>query len=118
MDDSLVTLLMNMSWNSELAAMPPMVAGENGAPSIIRPLILLQESVIARLVKQAGWQADSCTCPWAGDSRRAELKSVLHALTGGSPKRTWNIWKSLSNISPSMLPPAGQKGRTGAGEGL
>jgi tRNA(Ile)-lysidine synthase TilS/MesJ len=109
---------MNMSWNSELAAMPPMVAGEKNAPSIIRPLILLQESVIARLVKQAGWQTDSCQCPWAGDSRRTELKSVLHALTGGSPSRMWNLWKSLSNITPSMLPPPGQKGRGGVGAGL
>jgi tRNA 2-thiocytidine biosynthesis protein TtcA len=105
MNDSLITLLMNMSWNSELAAMPPKVPAAQGAPAIIRPLILLQESTIVRLVNQAGWTADSCKCPWAGDSRRTEFEAVLEGLTGGSPKRTWNIWSSLSNIKQDLLPP-------------
>ena len=106
MDDSLITLLMNMSWNAELAAMPPMVPAAEGAPSIIRPLILLQESVIIRMVKGSGWKIDGCVCPRAGDSRRTEAAEVLRQLTGGSPKRTWNLWRSLSNIKPALLPPS------------
>jgi tRNA(Ile)-lysidine synthase TilS/MesJ len=106
MDDSLITLLMNMSWNSELAAMPPRIPAAEGIPSIIRPLILLQESVIVRLVQQTGWDVEKCACPWAGDSRRKEFAGVLNSLTGGSPKRTWNLWRSLSNIKPDLLPPS------------
>lgn len=105
MDDSLITLLMNMSWNAELAAMPPMVSAEQGSPAIIRPLILLQEAAITRMVKQAGWETEKCRCPWAGESRRIEFASVLKSLTGGNPKRAWNLWRSLSNIKPGLLPP-------------
>jgi len=105
MDDSLITLLMNMSWNAELAAMPPMLPAAEGAPSIIRPLILLQESAIIRLVKETGWPVEHCECPWAGDSRRTDFSALLKQLTGGSPRRTLNLWKSLSNINSDFLPP-------------
>ncbi len=104
MDDSLITLLMNMSWNAELAAMPPILPAAEGAPSIIRPLILLQESAIIRLVKNTDWPIERCNCPWAGDSRRTEFAAVLKQLTGGSSRRTWNLWRSLSNIKPKLLP--------------
>ena len=106
MDDSLITLLMNMSWNAELAAMPPRIVGTGGAPGIIRPLILLQEPVIARLAAESRWPLDTCICPWAGDSRRREAAAVLDRLTGGSSRRKWNLWKSLSNIKVDLLPPA------------
>ena len=106
MNDSLITLLMNMNWNAELAAMPPMVPAAVDAPAIIRPLILLQESVIIRMVKAFGWTVDGCKCPLAGDSRRTETAEVLRQLTGGSPKRTWNLWRSLSNIRLDFLPPS------------
>ncbi|MCG8452994.1 MAG: hypothetical protein MI717_07425 [Spirochaetales bacterium] len=105
MDDSLITLLMNMTWNAQLAAMPPLLKPEQSqAPSIIRPLILLQESVIERMVKQQNWPVDSCVCPWAGDSRRQEVAKVLQQLTGGSQRKLWNMWKSLNSIQPDRLP--------------
>jgi tRNA(Ile)-lysidine synthase TilS/MesJ len=110
MDDSLTTLLMNMSWNGKLAAMPPMLRVEEGSPSIIRPLILLQESAVLRLVKEAGWTVEHCECPWAGDSRRAEFSALLKDLTGGSPRRMLNLWKSLSDIRSEFLPPGKNQG--------
>ncbi len=104
-DDSLITLLMNMSWKGELGAMPPMLPSADGAPSIIRPLILLQESAVLRLVNEAGWPVERCECPWAGDSRRTEFAALLKELTGGSSRRMLNLWKSLSNIRGDFLPP-------------
>jgi len=104
MNDSLITLLMNMSWNGKLAAMPPMLRVEEGSPAIIRPLILLQEPAVARMVREAGWPAESCDCPWAGDSRRTEFAGLLKELTGGSPRRMLNLWKSLSDIRRDFLP--------------
>lgn len=106
MDDSLVTLLMNMSWKAEMAAMPPMLRGRRpGSPAIIRPLILLQEDVIARMTAEQGWPVDRCTCPWAGESRRLEAAGWLEELTGGSPARKLNLWKSLTNRREDLLPP-------------
>lgn len=105
LNDSLITLLMNMSWKGELAAMPPMLPAIEGTPSVIRPLILLQEPAVIRLVKETGWPVESCNCPWAGDSRRTEFAALLNQLTGGSPRRTLNLWKSLSNIKGELLPP-------------
>lgn len=107
MDDSLITLLMNMSWNGELAAMPPLLKGRSAdCPMIIRPLILLQETVISRVAGELEWPVESCSCPWAGDSRRKEAASVLESLTGGSAKRKLNLWKSLSHQNPDLLPQA------------
>jgi tRNA 2-thiocytidine biosynthesis protein TtcA len=105
MDDSLITLLMNMSWNGELAAMPPKLSGrEPGAPAIIRPLILLQENVVARMVKDSGWPVEPCGCPWAGDSRRIEAAAWLEMITDGSPERKLNLWKSLTSQKTDLLP--------------
>ena len=106
LDDSLRTLLMNMSWNGELAAMPPLLRGAHREdPSIIRPLILLQESVVARLVHTEGWPVESCRCPWAGETRRREAEATLGVLTGGSARRKLNIWKALSRVKTDLLPP-------------
>ncbi len=106
MDDSLITLLMNMSWKGEMAAMPPKLSGERpGSPSIIRPLILLQEDAIERMVTSEGWPVDSCRCPWAGDSRRKEAALWLKQISGGSPERKLNLWKSLSDRREALLPP-------------
>ena len=105
MDDSLATLLMNMTWNAQLAAMPPVVPAGEGSPSIIRPLILLQEADLIRLAVQERWPFDACLCPRAGDSRRDAAEAVLKQLTGGSPERSLNLWTSLSNIKSDLLPP-------------
>ena len=105
MDDSLITLLMNMSWKGELAAMPPKLTGDvPDAPEIIRPLILLQEKVIARMVMDFGWPVESCSCPWAGNSRRTEAATWLEMITGGSSERKLNLWKSLTSQKQDMLP--------------
>lgn len=105
MDDSLITLLMNMSWNGELAAMPPKLSGAApGSPEIIRPLILLQEDVIARMAADSQWPIESCICPWAGNSRRTQAAAWLETISGGSPKRKLNLWKSLTLQKPDLLP--------------
>lgn len=106
MNDSLATLLMNMAWNAQLAAMPPAVPAGGGAPSIIRPLILLQEADLIRLAVQERWPFDVCNCPLAGDSRRDAAMVILKQLTDGNPERTLNLWKSLSNIKSDLLPPS------------
>ncbi len=109
MDDSLTTLLMNMSWNGEMAAMPPILKGKEGNPAIIRPLILLQEKVLTRLALESEWPVESCRCPWAGESRRVEAARWLELITGGVPKRKLNLWNSLVNRKPDLLPPETQE---------
>jgi tRNA 2-thiocytidine biosynthesis protein TtcA len=117
MDDSLATLLMNMAWNAELAAMPPIVPAAIGSPAVIRPLVLLQEADLKRLASSEEWPIDSCACPWAGDSRRQAAAAVVAELTGGNPKLALNLWKSLSNIKGDLLPPSGgSQQETGMGQ--
>lgn len=104
MDDILCTLLMNMVWKGETAAMPPLLDYGEGL-KIIRPLSLIQEHLIEEFIQEMGWRIPAKRCPYQGeDSRRIEAARQLKELTAGKDSLKYNMYRALSNINGDLLP--------------
>ena len=104
MDDILCTLLMNMVWKGETAAMPPLLDYGEGL-KIIRPFCLIQEHLIEEFIKEMEWTIPAKHCPWQGeDSRRTEAARQLAELTYDKDALKYNLYKALSNFNRDLLP--------------
>ncbi len=104
MDDLLQTLLMNMNWKGELAAMPPKLEYRENL-RMIRPLCLVQERHITKLVQEMEWKIPAKHCPYERESRRKEAAQMVETLTGGKDSLKYNLFCSLRNIRGELLPP-------------
>ncbi|MBF9017352.1 MULTISPECIES: tRNA 2-thiocytidine biosynthesis TtcA family protein [unclassified Oceanispirochaeta] len=105
MDDILQTLIMNMSWKGELAAMPPRLEYKKDL-SIIRPLSLVQEHYIRDFAREMEWTIPAKNCPYEGKSRRKEAAAVIEKMCEGKDSLKYNMFNSLRNIKEDLLPPA------------
>jgi len=104
MDDLLQTLIMNMTWQGELAAMPPCLQYTDRL-KMIRPLCLVQEHHISRFTGEMEWQIPAKNCPYEGVSRRKEAAEVIEKMSSGRDSLKYNLYRSLSNIKKDLLPP-------------
>ncbi len=104
MDDLLQTLIMNMTYQGELAAMPPLLQYTPGL-RMIRPLCLVQEHHISRFVGEMEWEIPAKNCPYEGESRRKEAAEVIEKMSSGRDSIKYNIYRSLSRIKSDLLPP-------------
>jgi tRNA(Ile)-lysidine synthase TilS/MesJ len=103
MDDLLQTLIMNMTWQGELAAMPPRL-DYTSELKMIRPLCLLQEHHIQSFVNEMNWNIPAKHCPYEGETRRKEAALVLELMSGGKDSLKYNMYRSLSHIRTDLLP--------------
>ena len=103
-DDILVTLLMNMTFEGSVQTMPPMLRMSNYPVSIIRPMCLIPESLIARLAAILGFEKQKTPCPYEEKSRRQDMTEVFHTLEHMNPEARYSLWRSMTNIKPALLP--------------
>ena len=104
MDDILQTLVMNLSWQGELAAMPPKLQYEDDL-AMIRPLSLIQEHHIKRFVEESEWEIPAKHCPYEGESRRKWAAGIVEEMSEGKDSLKYNMFNSLRNIKKDLLPP-------------
>jgi tRNA 2-thiocytidine biosynthesis protein TtcA len=104
LDDVLETLFMNMINKSLLATMPPVLHYINYPLKIIRPLYLVEEMQIQKLVDELGLVHFTCNCPYNANSERDHIRSRIEQLTNGLPDVKRRLLESLSNIKVAYLP--------------
>ena len=99
-DDIVETILMNMIYKGETAAMNPKQELFKGKIVIIRPLCLAEESSIRSYAKEAGLTGKLCACPFGADSKRKYVKGLIKNISKDSPDinvRT-NIFNSVARV--------------------
>lgn len=101
MDDILVTLLMNMTFESSLNTMTPQLKMEHYPITIIRPLCLVHEKLIAQLAEELHFRKQKKLCPYEKVSKREDMKRILHELEEINPEARYSMW---GGIAPSSLP--------------
>lgn len=79
-DDAAVTALMNVLYHQRLESMDPRVDFFEGALTLIRPLILVEEINIRRYARACGWAlSDEPSCPQAETTRRAKIAAFFRS---------------------------------------
>jgi tRNA 2-thiocytidine biosynthesis protein TtcA len=103
-DDILATFFLNLFHGGKMKAMPPKLVSDDGRHTIIRPLCYITEK---DLIAYAAWkQFPIIPCNLCGSQenlQRREIANMLSDWEKKSPGKIWNIFRALSNITPSHL---------------
>ncbi len=104
MDDFIETMLMNMTFQGTFSAMAPVMKMDKFPMTIIRPLCLVNENDVEAYAKERAFPPLEKNCPYENDSHRKSMKELLAHLETLNPEARYNLWGSMGNIQPSLLP--------------
>ena len=103
-DDILATFFLNLFHGGKMKAMPPKLVSDDGRHTVIRPLCYITEK---DLIDYAAWkQFPIIPCNLCGSQenlQRREVGLMLSEWEKKSPGKVWNIFRALSNVTPSHL---------------
>jgi tRNA 2-thiocytidine biosynthesis protein TtcA len=103
-DDIVETLFLNMFFGGKMKTMPPKLMTDNGQHIVIRPLAYCAEKDITSYARQMQYPIIPCDlCGSQENLQRKKVKEMLHAWEREYPGRTENIFRALTNVTPSHL---------------
>ena len=103
MDDIVETLLLNMFYHGEFAAMNPRQELFKGKIVIIRPLCYVEEKYLKRFAKECGFKAQVSTCPNAEISKRRVMKLFIKEIEEGCSYAKTNVFRSVSRVKEEYI---------------
>jgi len=103
-DDVLETLLMNLLTGGKLASMAPKLVSEDGAHTVIRPLVYVEETDLARYAELKMFPLIPCDlCGSQEKLQRQKVKAILEEWEHQFPHCKDSMIAALSNVSISHL---------------
>jgi tRNA 2-thiocytidine biosynthesis protein TtcA len=103
-DDVLQTLLLNLLFAGQLAAMPPKLLADGGTIVVIRPLVYCAEEDIARFAELAQFPIVPCDlCGSQDNLQRKIVGRLLDDLERDRPGIKASMLAALQNVRPSHL---------------
>ena len=103
-DDILATFFLNLFYAAKLKTMPPKLVSDDGKHTVIRPLAYIEEKDLIAYAELKQFPIIPCNlCGSQENLKRKEVARMLQAWEKESPKKVWNIFKSLGTVAPSHL---------------
>lgn len=102
-DDIVETILMNLFFHGEISAMAPKQELFQGKITLIRPLAYVEEDMIARFAKDAGFPRHKCACPNSAASNRTKMAGIIRDLEKICPDIKTNIFRGVKRIKEDYL---------------
>ena len=96
-DDAMETLLMNEIHGSRIATFAPKMLLENANIVFIRPLMLVHENEISKLIKEENLPVLDSHCPADKTTTREDIKLLMNDLYKKYPQAKDNFLTMLSN---------------------
>lgn len=107
-DDIVETLFLNMFHGSRLKAMPPKLLSDDGDNVVIRPLAYCRESDIEQYAARRAFPIIPCNlCGSQDNLQRVKINRMLREWEREQPGRIENIFRAVSNVTPSHLADTG-----------
>jgi tRNA 2-thiocytidine biosynthesis protein TtcA len=105
LDDFIETLLLNQFFVGSLKAMAPSMLADNGATTVIRPLVYVEEKEIIPFARENAFPVVCCCCPVCGtaDMQRKKMKMLLAELQKSIPHVKRSLLRALANVQPRHL---------------
>lgn len=103
-DDTIETLLLNLFFAGKTAAMPARLESDDGAHTVIRPLIYVAESDLEIYAREHKFPIIPCNlCGTQDNAQRARIKRLLDDLELTIPNVRSSLMAALGNVNPSHL---------------
>lgn len=102
-DDIIETVLLNLFFHGEISAMSPRQELFDGKIIVIRPLAYVEEDMIRRFARTAGFHHQKCVCPNSITSNRTKVTSIIEDLKKICPDVKTNIFRSVKRIKKDYL---------------
>lgn len=102
-DDIIQTTLLNLFFQGEISAMCPKQELFGGKINVIRPLAYVEEHLIKRFAKTAGFPAQKYACPNYETSNRTKMARIIANLKKTCPDVKKNIFRSVKRIKKDYL---------------
>ena len=102
-DDMIETFFLNILYGGSISTMMPVQEFFEGRISVIRPMYMADEDIIARYSKMMNFPEIDLGCPTSGSSRREEVKKMLKHFYRTNRKIKGNIFHALHNVKPEYL---------------
>ncbi|MBW2435713.1 MAG: tRNA 2-thiocytidine(32) synthetase TtcA [Deltaproteobacteria bacterium] len=102
-DDIIETFFINIFYAGEVSTMVPCLKMFKGRLSIIRPLAYADEALIRGFAQEQHFPEFVNPCPSASNSKRREIKTMLHRLYSSNPKIKGNIFRAMSRVKTDYL---------------
>lgn len=103
-DDTIETLMLNMIFSGSMHAMPPKLLSDDGAHTVIRPLLYCAESDIAEFAQQKAFPILPCNlCGSQDNLMRKRVKALLTQIEGFAPEAKNSMLAALRNVKSSHL---------------
>lgn len=103
MDDILVTLLMNMSFQGAFSTMSPKLVMRKMPLTVIRPMCLIPEKDLLNLSEMEGYRSLKKNCPYESHSHRSDMEKIFRQLEEMNPEARYSLWKSMTNVQEELL---------------
>ena len=98
-DDAIETLFMNEMFGARIATFAPKMHLERADITFIRPLILVRENIIQKLIKEENLPVVSSHCPADKTTRREDIKNLLNDIYKAYPEAKDNFLTMLDNYT-------------------
>lgn len=102
-DDIIETVLLNLFFHGEIAAMSAKQELFKGKITLIRPLAYVEENMIKRFAKEQGFPRQKCMCPNHDNTQRAHVGEIIRSLKKICPDVKTNIFRSVKRIKKEYL---------------
>lgn len=102
-DDIIETLLLNMFYHGEFAAMNPRQELFGGKLTIIRPLSHVEEDAIRKFAKESDFPSQMCRCPNSVRSKRRMMKDFVKAVEKDCKHVKTNLFRSISRVKQEYI---------------
>ena len=103
-DDAIETLLLNLFFGGKLASMPAHLTSDDGAHTVIRPLIYCAEKAVAEF--SAAEKVPILPCNLCGslpNAQRKQMKALLENMESQHPNLRQSMLAALGNVHRSHL---------------
>ena len=95
MDDILVTLLMNITFEGSHSTMQPSLPLKHYPLTIIRPLCLVHKADIRQVAEELHFTKQKALCPYEETTRRSDMQAVFQQLEQLNPEARYSLWRSV-----------------------
>jgi len=103
-EDAIETLLLNLFFAGQIRALAPKYVTDDGAHTVIRPMIYTPEYKVDSYVRKAGLPIiENCPFHDTSTSRRASMRALVSDLKKENPRIVKSITRALANVDPKHL---------------